>query len=163
MTGVAPEEFRRVMGLFATGVTVVTTRRDGGYHGMTANAFASLSLSPPLVLVCIDKGARTHGYLQAGGSFAVNVLAREQEGLSRHFAHSWPEDVDVFYGISHRLGSNGCPLLEGCLAYLECRVAALHAGGDHTIFVGQVETAQAREGTPLLFYRGGYHSLPPSG
>ncbi len=157
-----PQEFRRVMGLFATGVTVLTTWRNEGFHAMTANALSSLSLEPPLVLVCIDKRARTHHFVETAGCFAVNILGEEQVHLSNHFARSWPEGADMFESIPYHLGEVGCPLLEGCLAYLECRLVGAHDGGDHTIFVGQVKTATAAMiGLPLIFYQGAYWGLRP--
>ena len=149
-----PAEFRRVLGHFTTGVTVLTTRRPGGDPaGLTANAFASLSLQPPLVVVCVDRTADTHDLIAASRFFAVNVLADGQERVSRRFA----EDGDrKFDGIAWREEATGAPVLDDVLAWVDCRVSAAHDGGDHTIYIGEVVAGDAREGVPLLFYRGGY-------
>lgn len=148
------------MGRFATGVTVVTTRLGGEVHGMTANAVTSVSLEPPLVLVCVDKTADTHDILARAGVFALNVLSREQERLSEHFSKKETEGAHRLDEFSHRAAATGAPILEGCLAYLDCRVTAQHPGGDHTIFVGEVvEAGSLRDGEPLLFYQGRYTKL----
>jgi flavin reductase (DIM6/NTAB) family NADH-FMN oxidoreductase RutF len=152
-----PTEFRTAMRSFAAGVTVVTTRdREGRPSGLTASAFTSVSLSPPLVLVCIDHAATAHPDFREHGWFAVNILRREQEALSRRFALS---GGDKFEGVSHRPGSSGLPLLDGTLASLECRVVEAHEAGDHTIFIGLVESATVAGGPPLVYFHGGYHSL----
>jgi flavin reductase (DIM6/NTAB) family NADH-FMN oxidoreductase RutF len=151
------DELRRVMGHFATGVTVVTTcDGDGRCYGFTANAVCSLSLNPPLVLVCVDKGAESHPVLAHSRAFVVNILGQGQEGLSRRFAVSGGEK---FAGVAVRAGPTGAPILEDSLAWAECRVVATHEGGDHTIYVGEVESADAAPGQPLLFFRGRYHLL----
>ena len=150
-------EFRRVMGCFATGVTVVTTRSLAGeFHGLTANAFSSVSLDPPLVMVCIDKKSESYPCFEQSGVFTVNTLAADQEHLSRRFAAS---GGDKFSGVEYQIGANGTPILSGTLAYLECKVAAAYDAGDHTIYVGEVQQAEARPGAPLVFYRGGYRNL----
>jgi flavin reductase (DIM6/NTAB) family NADH-FMN oxidoreductase RutF len=150
-------ELRRVMGHFATGVTVITTRDvDGKPYGLTANAVCSVSLAPPLLLVCVDKSAESHPALQRSRLFAVNVLALDHEDLSRRFAVS---GGDKFVDVPHRAGITGAPLLEGVLATAECRVVAVHDAGDHTIYIGEVEHVAAAEGDPLLFFRGKYHRL----
>jgi flavin reductase (DIM6/NTAB) family NADH-FMN oxidoreductase RutF len=154
-----PTEFRTALRCFAAGVTVVTTRdREGRPTGLTASAFTSVSLDPPLVLVCVDHAATAHPDLQAHGWFAVNVLQREQEGLSRRFAVS---GGDKFGGVACHEGQTGLPLLDGALATLECRIVAAHEAGDHTIFIGQVESAIVLGGRPLVYFHGGYHSLAP--
>jgi flavin reductase (DIM6/NTAB) family NADH-FMN oxidoreductase RutF len=148
------QEFRRVLGHFAAGVTVVTTVGDDGKpYGLTATAFTAVSLEPPLVLVCVDKSAESHPHFHASRVFAVNFLAADQQDLSRRFAVS---GGDKFTGITQRPGMTGAPVLAGVLGYLECRTTDICAGGDHTIFIGQVEAADAREGTPLLHFRGRY-------
>jgi len=150
-------ELRRVMGHFATGVTVITSRRNSGeLHGLTANAFTSVSLIPPLLLVCIDKKAESYPCFDESGIFTVNVLAADQEALSRRFAVT---GGDKFQGVSYRIGANGAPILDGALAYLECKVTEKIDGGDHTIYVGEIEQAETKEGKPLLFFRGGYREL----
>ena len=154
------ESYRRIVGQFATGVTVVTTAVDGRLHGMTANAFTSVSLDPLLLLVCVDKTAHAHAQLDAGGRFAVNILAAEQEELARRFAaHTAPEDGRL-QGAAYRLGAHGSPILDGCQAYLECEVADRAVGGDHTIFIGAVLGGEAlSDAPPLLFYQGQYRLL----
>jgi flavin reductase (DIM6/NTAB) family NADH-FMN oxidoreductase RutF len=152
-------ELRRVMGHFATGVTVVTTSCEGRHYGLTANALSSVSLVPPLLLVCVDKQAESYRSFEQGRVFTVNILAADQEDLSRRFAKSGRDEPDKFEAVSHKIGANGAPILHGVLAYLECKVVAAHDAGDHTIYVGEVEEAATTEGKPLLFYRGGYRSL----
>jgi flavin reductase (DIM6/NTAB) family NADH-FMN oxidoreductase RutF len=150
-------ELRRVMGHFATGVTVVTTHGgQGRYFGLTANAFSSLSLIPPLVLVCVDKKAESYPSFEKSRVYTVNILSSEQEDLSRRFAVS---GGDKFEGVAYRIGANGAPILQGALAHIECKIVGAHDGGDHTIYVGEVVEAETSEGKPLLFYRGGYRSL----
>lgn len=152
-----PDSFRAVLGRFASGVTVVTTRDDAGRdHGLTVSAFSSLSLEPPLVLVCIDHSSSVYPVLRAAPGFAVNILSAEQEALSRRFSG---RDLDRFDGIGYRRGATGVALLDDVQAWLECRTTVMHEGGDHTIFVGEVEDAGARSAGPLLYYRGGYATL----
>ena len=152
-----PDSFRAVLGRFASGVTVVTTRDDGDRDaGMTVSAFCSLSLEPPLVLVCIAHEASLHALMVEGRPFAVNILAAGQEALSRRFSGPDPNRFD---GIGYARGQSGVALLDDALAHLECRVAQRHAGGDHTICVGRVESATVRPDRPLLYYRGGYAQL----
>jgi flavin reductase (DIM6/NTAB) family NADH-FMN oxidoreductase RutF len=152
-----PTEFRTALRSFAAGVTVVTTRdREGRPSGLTASAFTSVSLDPPLVLICVDHAATAHPDLRERGWFAVNVLRREQEALSRRFAVS---GGDKFHGVACHEGQTGLPLLDGALATLECRVVEAHEAGDHTIFIGQVETASVTGGRPLVYFHGGYHTL----
>jgi len=156
-----PTEFRTALRSFAAGVTVVTTRdREGRPSGMTASAFTSVSLDPPLVLVCVDHTATAYPDFRAHGWFAVNVLRREQEALSRRFAESGGEK---FRGVPCHEGKTGLPLLDGALATLECRVVETHEAGDHTIFVGEVEAASVGGGRPLVYFHGGYHSLTEDG
>ncbi len=158
--GVDRLHFRHIAGHFATGVTVITTGRDGVYHGMTANAFTSLSLEPALALVCVEKSAHTYPVLDQSGLFNVNVLGENQQHLSRLFANKESQAGHDLNGIAFSLGATGAPLLAGCLAYIECRVVARHDGGDHTIFVGVVERAALGENNgPLLFYRGAYRKI----
>jgi flavin reductase (DIM6/NTAB) family NADH-FMN oxidoreductase RutF len=152
-----PDLFRAVLGRFASGVTVITTRdATGRDHGMTVSAFSSLSLSPPLVLVCVDHAASMHPVLRDAQYFAVNILAAGQEALSRRF--SGRED-DRFDGIGFARGKTGAALLDDVLACLECRKVGQHETGDHSVFVGEVEAACARSERPLLYYRGGYAQL----
>ncbi len=147
---------RRVMGHFATGVTVVTTCYEDKPQGMTANAIASLSLTPPLVLVSVDVKAQMNTCLKASNSFTVNILTEEQEELSVRFARHGPKD---FTGIAYRTGATGAPVFKEALAYVDCRIADILPGGDHDIFIGEIVTGGARQGRPLIFYEGGYGSL----
>lgn len=150
-------ELRRVMGHFPTGVTVVTTvSKAGKLYGLTANSFTSVSLVPPLVLVCVDKRAESYPCFEESKCYTVNFLADDQEDLSRRFATT---GGDKFEGVGYRMGANQAPILNGVLAYLECKVVGAYDGGDHTIYVGEIEQAETREAKPLLFYRGGYRSL----
>ena len=150
-------ELRRVMSHFATGVTVVTTHDgQGRCYGLTANAVCSVSLDPPLILVCVDKSAESYAAFDLSQAFVVNILGEGQEELSRRFAVSGGEK---FVGLPCRNGGTGAPILEGTLAYVECRVVAAHDAGDHTIYIGEVESAAAADGPPLLFFRGRYHQI----
>jgi flavin reductase (DIM6/NTAB) family NADH-FMN oxidoreductase RutF len=152
--------YRQVFGHFATGVTVVTTAVDGWLHGMTANAIASLSLDPLLLLVCVDKTAHAHGQLEQAGRFGVNILADDQEEVSRLFAATSDPEQGRLQGAAYHLGPHGTPVVEGCLAYVECSVTDRYPGGDHTIFIGAVLDGEVlRETPPLLFYRGGYRRI----
>src|ERR1700742_4465896 len=154
---VSKDEFRSVMSRFASGVTVVTSKgEDDKPNGLTVSAFASLSLEPPLVLICIDKRASIHALLTAGRHFAVNVLNEDQEILSRHFAS---RDVERFSGIGYTDGVTGVPLLNDVLAAIECRIVDTYPGGDHTIVVGEVEHGGVKDGKPLAYFRGGYAQL----
>jgi flavin reductase (DIM6/NTAB) family NADH-FMN oxidoreductase RutF len=159
-TTIDPATFRSVLGRFATGVTVVTVRDASEVdHGMTVSAFCSLSLEPPLVLICVEKDASLHEVLAAstGSSrFAVNILEARQEEIARRFAEEHP---DRFEGIGFTRGLTGAPLIDDCLAVVECEVRNRYAGGDHTIVVGAVVAASAHDGRPLLYYRGGYATL----
>jgi flavin reductase (DIM6/NTAB) family NADH-FMN oxidoreductase RutF len=152
--------FRSVLGRFASGVTIVTTRDDaGGDHGMTVSAFCSVSLEPPLVLVCIDHAASMYTLLERDGRcrFGISILSSEQEAYSRRFAID--PDTGRFDGIAYNRGDSGVVLLDDALAHLECRVLEFHDAGDHTVFIAEVERAEARHGRPLLYYRGGYAQL----
>lgn len=154
---VEPALFRAVLSRFASGVTVITSRdAHGRDYGMTVSAFSSVSLEPPLVLVCIDHTATWHEVLADATQFNVHVLGAEQEAISRRFAS---DRADRFLDVSHHRGANGLVRLTGVLALLECRIVAKHPAGDHTIVVGEVEQAQADDGPPLLYFRGAYAHL----
>ncbi len=149
------EEFRKAIGHFATGVTIVTTRHGDHLHGMTANAVTSVSLNPLLVLVCVDKTADTHDILLNAGFFAVNILAKEQEEICVRFAEKDADWTHRLEGVAHHFAATGAPIIDGSLAYLDCRTVSEHHGGDHTIFIGQVVDAkELRDGPPLVFYKG---------
>jgi len=151
------KELRRVMGQFATGVTVITTRDAAGkLYGLTANAVTSLSLVPPLVVICVDRKAESFAHFYDSKRFVVNILSDQQEDVSARFAKSGGEK---FAGIAHRKGPYGTAILDGTLAHLDCRIVATHEGGDHVIHVGEVEHAEVTGGKPLLFFAGQYRRL----
>lgn len=155
---VDPLEFRRTLGCFVTGVTVVTAMDERGQpRGLTANAFSSLSLDPTLILVCVDHGSDTFPVISAAPSFAVNILGEEQREISQRFAG---KGESKFEGLSYHPGETGAPLLDGALAVIECDVAQFYPEGDHTIFIGAVRRVEHGPGKPLLFFRGNYASLP---
>lgn len=154
-----PDAFRDVLGRFASGITVITTRDpDGRDRGMTLSAFSSLSLDPPLVLACVAHDATIAGAVADARHFGISVLRESQEAVSRRFADP---DADRFDGVPVVRGARGVALIDGALAQLECRVVARHEAGDHTIVVGAVEAATALEGRPLLYFRRGYGRLAP--
>ena len=144
-------EFRRTLGMFATGVTVITTRVGEQIHGMTANAFMSVSLQPPLILISVDRRARMNALLREDTRYGVSVLEESQSGLSDRFAGREGEGPEAAFEIV-----NETPLVEGALAHLVARVARSYWGGDHSLFLGRVEYARYGSGTPLLFHGGGY-------
>ncbi len=151
-------EFRRVLGHFATGVTVVAAQvRGGPPRGLTANAITSVSLDPQLVLVCVEHSADTHDVIVASEAFAISVLRQDQEAVARRFAGY---DADAkFEGVAYGSAGTGSPILEDALAWIDCRLWARYDGGDHTIFVGEVVAGETGDGPPLLYYRGGYGRL----
>jgi flavin reductase (DIM6/NTAB) family NADH-FMN oxidoreductase RutF len=153
-----PDTFRSVLGRFASGITVITALDSAGQDvGMTVSAFCSVSLQPPLVQACVDHAASMYDALQHVERFGVNILASDQEALSRRFAAV--ESSHRFDGIGYSRGENGVVLLEDALAHMECRVVSRFEAGDHTVFIGEVERAAARDARPLLYYRGGYAQL----
>jgi len=149
--------FRNVMGTFATGVTIVTFPEEPP-HGMTANAFSSVSLDPPLCLVCVDHDTHTYELLSEGDieSFAVNILARSQQDLAEHFANMTELEDDPFEARPTDASTAGAPIFTDSLAYVDCTVEAVHPAGDHTIYVGRAEDAEIldAESDPLTFFRG---------
>lgn len=155
--GVEPPQFRQLLGRFATGVTVLTSRSAKGEPiGMTASSVASVSLDPPLVLVSVDKTHDMHEALENGTHFVLNILSSEQEALSRRFAG---EEPDRFRGVSYRENERGIAVLEGVVAHVECEKRTAVPGGDHTIFIGLVVGGNATDKRPLLYYRGGYAGM----
>lgn len=147
---------RRIMGHFATGVTVVTAKQNGEIQGMTANAVTSLSLHPPLVLVAVDKTAAMHVALKASGNFALNILSDAQEHLSRRFAMRGPKEVSDIMWIT---AASGTPILADALAWVDCRLTEILSGGDHDVFIGEILAGDSREGAPLLYFCGKYRRL----
>jgi flavin reductase (DIM6/NTAB) family NADH-FMN oxidoreductase RutF len=157
----SPAEFRKAMGCFATGVTIITLDLEGEVHGMTANAFASVSLDPPLVLVCVDHSARTHAHMHAKKRFGINILAEDQREISEYYAlpvHTH-ERAEEEAGARFDRTAQGTPILHGALAYLECRLQSAEKAGDHTIFIAEVEDVVVRQGEPILFFRGKYRKI----
>ncbi len=152
-----PDDFRRALRRFPTGVTIVTTLLDGKPKGFTANAFASVSLEPPMVLICVNRQARSHPIIAAAGVFCVNVLALEQAELARRFAQKG--SADPFPEIAHHADRTGSPVLDGSLAYLDCTLAEEHTVGTHTIFIGEVVATGARDGAPLGYFNTDYRDF----
>jgi 4-hydroxyphenylacetate 3-hydroxylase, reductase component len=155
---IAKSELRRVMGHFATGVTVITTKdKDGVPQGLTANAFMSLSLNPPLVLISVDKGVTCYACFEAGNGFTVNFLAEGQQEISKRFA---TKGADKFADLKWNPSSNGAAIIDGVIGYVECKITQCHDGGDHTIVVGEILNVSATGDRPLLFFKGKYQRLP---
>jgi flavin reductase (DIM6/NTAB) family NADH-FMN oxidoreductase RutF len=168
--GVDGQDLRRAMRQWATGVAVVTSRTPAGPHGITVNSFTSLSLEPPLCLICIDRRARAHHEIPRAGGFVVNVLGEDQEEIAARFAGRRPELQDPFAGLETTSAPSGMPVFAGVLSYLDCTLEAQFPGGDHTIFVGRVSHAEVpgaqppgADGSlprfPLLFYGGAFQRL----
>jgi flavin reductase (DIM6/NTAB) family NADH-FMN oxidoreductase RutF len=154
---IGPDLYRRACAQFATGVTVITALDDKGHpHGMTANSFTSVSLDPPLVLVSIDLRNAILGHFLTSTHFAVNVLAEEQEGMSRRFSST---AENRFHGVDWHPAASGVPLLAGALGHLECAVTKVMEVGDHSVLIGEVEYAEYRAGKPLLFFDSSYRKL----
>ena len=151
-------EFRNALGRFATGVTVITAIENGKAHGMTANAFVSVSLDPPLVLVSLDNRSHMHRILPTAGRYGVSVLAEDQQALSDHFAGRTKQDAQP-----HFISRGGTVLIDGAVAYFAVRVINAHPAGDHTLYIGLVEYVESRDDRPLLFYAGSYQQLLAGG
>lgn len=150
------DAFRAVLGRFASGVTIVTVLgANGRDYGMTVSAFSSVSLEPPLVMVCIGEEASLKPMIAEATHYGVSILASDQEPLSRRFA----AHGERFDGIGFIRGENGMALIDGALAFMECRIVARHRAGDHTVVIGEVEAASVADARPLLYYRGGYAQL----
>ena len=148
--------FRLALSHFASGVTVVTTAHDGQLYGMTVASFASLSLHPPLVLVCIERSVKTHDAIAAAGKFGVSILSSTQADVSAKFAS---RSDDKFNGVALIEGDLDVPLIAGALTAIECRLYDRLPGGDHTIFIGEVMKIHTTEGDPLLYFRSGYREM----
>ena len=153
---VSPDAFRGALRKFASGVTIVTVAAGDELHGMTASAFASVSLEPPLVLVCLDKASRTLTLLRDTGAFAINVLGAGQQDASRAFARP---GLKPFASVPHRPGDNGAPVLDDAIAALECTTYSVFEAGDHEVVLGEVSAARIPGGEPLVYYDGAYRSL----
>ena len=150
--------FREVMGHFATGVTIVTAIEEGLPVGFTCQTFTSLSLEPPLVALAPGKNSTSWPRIAAAGVFCVNILADDQAALGRDFAVS---GGDKFTGVGWRPGANGAPVLDGALAWIECRLELAHDAGDHELVVGSVQDMGVSRGQPLVYYRGGFGRFEP--
>ncbi len=151
------EDFRNALSRFASGVTVVTTKdAEGNKHGITVSAFSSVSLEPPLVLICIENSAGSVYAFRESEMFVVNVLNRDQIELSERFASQL---TDKFTGVDFDINIDGIPVISNCLANISCRVRNIYEGGDHTIFIGEVETADINEGDPIIYFRSDYHRI----
>lgn len=160
MPDVSPDQFRALCGRFATGVAVITAAGpDGSFAGMTANSFASVSLHPPLVSVNVDESAEMHRVLGGANHFVVNILEASQEAISRRFAEDHPARFD---GIRFSVNERGIPVLQGTIATIECERVQWLDAGDHRIFIARVIGGEAREGRPLLYFRGGYAGPGPA-
>ena len=156
---VQPDSFKRACAMFPSGVTVITAAWDARVHGITANAFSSVSLDPPQVLVCIDRRSKLHDMVLNSGAFAVSVLSEEQARLSDFFASPGRAPVDSFVEIDvpYAVHHTGTPVLHDCAAFFDCTLARAYDGGDHTIFVGDVQAAGADpDKQPLLYFSRGY-------
>jgi flavin reductase (DIM6/NTAB) family NADH-FMN oxidoreductase RutF len=152
-------QFRDALAQFATGVTVIAVRRpDGRCTGFTASSFNSVSLDPPLVVWNLSRRAETLPAFEAAERYAINVLAHDQVELARRFAE---RGVDRFAGVAYRLGAADAPLIEGCIAWFECRHHARHVVGDHILFVGEVESCERRDGQGLVWQHGRYATTRP--
>ena len=161
-SGIDPREYRNFAGRFATGVTVITLDDGSGPRGLTANAFTSVSLNPTLLLVCVDHRATSYPFMRKADGFTVNILAEDQEKVSGFFAGTTPPD-NPMGGFGFRPGKTGAPILDGVIAWAECRIYEVLAGGDHDIFLGEVIDMGTPRGdaAPLLFYSGKYRLLAP--
>jgi len=154
---VSQDEFRNALSRFASGVTVVSTKDAAGkLHGITVSAFCSVSLEPPMVLICIEKTTVSHYAFEESGVFVVNILRDSQASASERFADP---SVDKFEDVEFEPGIDGVPVLKDALASLECRLTFSYHGGDHSIFVGQVENVIVRDGDPLIYLRGEYGTI----
>ena len=158
---ISQDQFRKALGSFATGVTVITVDYEGQVRGMTANAFASVSLDPLLILVCVDQKARTHAHLHARKRFGINILAQDQRAISEYYARpsAMHEEAELIAGAIFDRTQHGTPVLHGALTYLECRLHTAQDAGDHTIFIAEVEDVVMREGDPLLYFRADYRKI----
>lgn len=163
MATVPPDLFRRVMGSFPTGIAVITVEREPGkVHGMTANSLTSVSLDPLLILICVDRKALLLSYLKKQRRFGVNILKATHGDISQLFTQPEPDpQEEERLGVRFQWTASGIPLLQDALAHIGCNVVAQHVCGDHTIFVGEVESLELKEGEPLVYHRGKYRALAP--
>lgn len=154
------DNLRTAMGRFATGVSVVTTKNGDEINGMTANALTSVSLEPPLILICVDRDNYTHRLVSESKIFAVNILSESQQELADAFARPGPGKADYLSKLETFKAITGSPIIANCLSYLDCRVVQMHQAGDHTIFIGQVTAAEVKsDNNPLIYWNGSYRRL----
>tara|TARA_B100000902_G_scaffold18579_1_gene22279 strand:- start:2162 stop:2650 length:489 start_codon:yes stop_codon:yes gene_type:complete len=153
---ITDETFKELMKRFASGVTLITFENEGKLSGLTVSSFCSLSMNPPLILICIDKKIPSHDSLKNGGSFGVNICTSEQGKLAWDFANSNIDKNELILSLNHRITDDKVPLLNDCLASMECTLKETYEGGDHTIFVGQIESGDFSEKSdPLVYYKSG--------
>jgi flavin reductase (DIM6/NTAB) family NADH-FMN oxidoreductase RutF len=157
MTETLSNDFRAVMRRFPTGVTVVTTVVDGAPKGFTANAFSSVSAEPPMVLICVNRQARSHPLISRAGHFCVNLLRLDQQAIAERFASHEP--VNPFDALSYTAASTGSPVLADTLAYLDCELAEEHTAGTHTVFIGTVLACGVHSGAPLGYFNAAYRDF----
>jgi len=157
VTSATPTDFRAVMRRFATGVTVVTTSFEGKPKGFTANAFASVSAEPPMVLICVNRDSRSHPLIERAGHFCVNILRLDQQSIAMQFASHDP--VDPFEGMPYETAATGSPVLAGTLGFLDCKLEEEHSAGTHTVFIGTVVECRATGGAPLGYFNAGYRDF----
>lgn len=154
---IGPEEFRAALGRFASGVTVVTTKdAEGKLHGITVSAFCSVSLDPPMILICIERSTGSHYAFGESGEFVVNILDGNQQTHSEHFASP---HLEKFAGIDYTLNASGIPVLSDVLVNLECRIVNNYEGGDHSVYIASVEKVTIKDGSPLVYFHGNYRLL----
>jgi 3-hydroxy-9,10-secoandrosta-1,3,5(10)-triene-9,17-dione monooxygenase reductase component len=151
---ISTNKFKKTLGSFATGVTVVTTCLDSKLHGLTVNAFSSLSLNPPLVLICIDKKSESNKILKQSKIFAVNILSKDQKNLSKIFSDS--KNKNRFHKVKTTTKITGSPIIVNSLGYIDCSVEKIIPAGDHNIFVGKIKSLNTKNLDPLIYYRGNY-------
>lgn len=156
MCGIAAEDFRLLMRCFASGVTVITTLREGIPHGMTATAFCSVSADPPTVLVAVNRSSRSHGFIAEGGRFGVNILAADQPHVGALFAG---KDDHAFDRVAHALSPGGLPLLAGAAAHLDCVVCGTAEAATHTVYFGRVTHGARSSDAPLVYHDGRYRAV----
>jgi flavin reductase (DIM6/NTAB) family NADH-FMN oxidoreductase RutF len=152
-------EFRDAMARLPAGVVVISTKLGDEYRGLTASSLVSISLEPPMVLVGLERGSATRAAIREANAFNVSLLTRSQEFLADRFAGRAPTVDARWANVPHHLGRNGIPLLDGCCAWLECRLAQSHPAGDHDIFVGEVEAAITGAGEPLILWDRNFWTL----
>lgn len=160
---IADENFKELMKRFASGVTLITYENEGKYGGLTVSSFCSLSMNPPLILICVDKKIPSHDLLKNGTSFGVNICNSEQGKLAWDFANSNVDKNELILSLKYSITDNKVPLLTDCMASMECSIKESYEGGDHTIFIGQIEKGNFdEESEPLIYYKSGLGNFKPN-